>query len=145
MKELPNRNGYLRVHLSQNGKSKSCFVHRIIALTFIPNFENLPYIDHIDRNQTNNNVSNLRWATKSQNQLNRKFKPKNGFKGIRETHSGRYQSQIHNPETGKTEGLGTYDTKEEASQAYDKKAVEIHINSIAFLVLNNPVINNNNS
>ena len=54
--------GYLRVCLSKNGKSKMCRVHRLIAETFIPNPENKPTVDHIDRNKLNNFVGNLRWA-----------------------------------------------------------------------------------
>ena len=45
-------------------------VHRIVAETFIPNPENKPYVDHIDRNKYNNKVVNLRWATISENVKN---------------------------------------------------------------------------
>jgi len=45
-------------------------VHRLIGLNFIPNPENKPVIDHIDRNKLNNTLSNLRWATVQENRLN---------------------------------------------------------------------------
>jgi len=45
------------------------FVHRLVALTFIPNLENKPEIDHIDFNPLNNRVENLRWVTHSENQI----------------------------------------------------------------------------
>lgn len=46
-------------------------VHRLIAETFLENSDNLPVIDHIDRNPSNNDVSNLRWASYKTNVLNR--------------------------------------------------------------------------
>jgi len=45
-------------------------VHRLMAIAFIPNPDNLPEVDHIDRNKLNNNISNLRWVTKSDQLLN---------------------------------------------------------------------------
>ena len=48
------------------------YVHRIVAKAFIPNPENKPEIDHIDYNPLNNNVTNLRWVTHSENQIHSK-------------------------------------------------------------------------
>lgn len=57
-----DKDGYFTVGLWKNGKYKMCKVHRIVAETFIPNPENKPTVDHIDRNKLNNFVGNLRWA-----------------------------------------------------------------------------------
>lgn len=55
--------GYLFVNLkSDTGEMKGLRVSRLVALTYIPNPQNFPEVDHIDRNRTNNNVTNLRWA-----------------------------------------------------------------------------------
>ena len=70
MKQCPNTHGYKRVNLSRDGKKKTHDVHRLLGIHFIPNPENKGFIDHIDRCRTNNDVSNLRWATHSENGQN---------------------------------------------------------------------------
>lgn len=62
----PN-NGYLTVDLYDGNKSTKVTVHRLLAETFIPNTENKPCVDHKDGNRQNNTISNLRWATYSEN------------------------------------------------------------------------------
>lgn len=56
------KNGYCVVKLSNNGISKECKVHRLVAIAFIDNPNNLPYINHKDENKTNNHFSNLEWC-----------------------------------------------------------------------------------
>lgn len=51
----------------QTKEKKRIFVHRLVAETFIPNYENKPEIDHIDGNPLNNNISNLRWCNHCEN------------------------------------------------------------------------------
>lgn len=55
--------GYRAVTL--NGKNYN--VHRLVALAFIPNPQNLPHINHIDEDKLNNDVKNLEWCTASEN------------------------------------------------------------------------------
>lgn len=62
-----NRRGYQHVKLNKNGQYKLLRVHRLVAQAFIPNPHNYEDVDHIDENQQNNNVNNLRWCTHSQN------------------------------------------------------------------------------
>ena len=57
-----DKDGYLIVGLCKNGEQKKCKVHRIVAQTFIPNPQNLPQVNHIDENQSNNKVENLEWC-----------------------------------------------------------------------------------
>jgi hypothetical protein len=49
------------------GRDTKLWVHRIVAQTFIPNPDNLKYVDHKDNNGLNNKSSNLRWVTNSEN------------------------------------------------------------------------------
>jgi hypothetical protein len=63
---------YVRVCLNHQGKQYHRFVHRLVASAFIPNPENKPEVDHLDRDRRNNIVSNLRWATHQENSLNRR-------------------------------------------------------------------------
>ena len=87
-KAFPNSMGYLRAMLHKNKKEKNYFVHRLVANAFIPNPNNLPCIDHIDRNYLNNSADNLRWCTQKENcnnPLTRKYANiKNRSKEVKE-------------------------------------------------------------
>lgn len=62
--------GYLKVVLNKNGKKSRVKIHRLVAITFIPNPNNKSEIDHINTNVEDNRVDNLRWVTSSENKLN---------------------------------------------------------------------------
>lgn len=66
------KSGYRYITLCNNsGEFKSRPVHRLVALTWIPNPENKPFVDHIDRCPWNAKASNLRWCTAAENRQNR--------------------------------------------------------------------------
>lgn len=67
-----DKTGYMRVSLCRNGKKQKYAVHRIIALAFIPNPERKPVVDHINRDRSDNRLSNLHWATYKENMDNTK-------------------------------------------------------------------------
>ena len=90
LKQCNDKDGYLSVKLCIGGKQKKMLVHRLAALTFIPNPNNLPLIDHIDRNRCNNHVSNLRWVTHQGNMDNRKL-GKSGLRNIFIFKDGNYE------------------------------------------------------
>lgn len=59
--------GYKRINISIDGNHKTFSVHRLIALAFLTNQEEKEAINHKDGNKSNNHVSNLEWATGSEN------------------------------------------------------------------------------
>lgn len=59
--------GYVTVTLTTSQGKKGYSLHRLVAQTFIPNDDNKPYVNHIDGDKTNNQVSNLEWVSASEN------------------------------------------------------------------------------
>lgn len=66
-------------YLSVQLQGKNFQIHRLVAEAFIPNPQNKPTVDHIDKNPSNNNVKNLRWATLEEQCQNKNYinHPKN--------------------------------------------------------------------
>lgn len=61
-------NLYIVLNLKcKDGKRKRFLLHRLVASTFIPNFNNYPIVNHIDENRQNNCVENLEWCTQKHN------------------------------------------------------------------------------
>ena len=69
LKFSSNKKGYLKVHLcNESVKHKQHFVHRLVAEAFIPNPNNLPFINHKDECKQNNSWNNLEWCDNAYNQ-----------------------------------------------------------------------------
>lgn len=62
LKQANNGYGYLTVTLNRNAGRTTVKVHTLVAKAFLPNPNNLPTIDHINKNRADNRVENLRWA-----------------------------------------------------------------------------------
>ena len=62
-----NGRGYMTVQLYKNGKMKNEYVHRLVALAFIPNPNGLPQVNHKDEDKQNNYVDNLEWCDATYN------------------------------------------------------------------------------
>jgi len=71
MKPSINEDGYLKTSIYIENKRHKRYIHRLLAIQYIPNPDNLPEVDHIDRNRINNDLSNLRWVNKTQQNNNK--------------------------------------------------------------------------
>lgn len=67
LRPLKTKNGYLRVWICKNGEKEKCYIHRLVAQTFIHNPNNLPEVNHKDEDKTNNSVQNLEWCDQKYN------------------------------------------------------------------------------
>ena len=76
MTPMPNQKGYMRIFLINGTRHRWLRVHRLVAMAFIPNPNNLPQVNHKDGNKKNNCVDNLEWVT---NEENWEHAVRNGF------------------------------------------------------------------
>ena len=60
--------GYKMASMYFNSKSNKLSIHRLVAILYVSNPNNLPQVNHMDGNKKNNSVTNLEWMTNSQNQ-----------------------------------------------------------------------------
>jgi len=113
-----DRYGYLYIALSAKGKTKKFKIHRLMALTFIPNPLNKKEVNHKDGNPKNNLIYNLEWITHFENQAHKvlSWNRSSKFLGVsyyKTTKKWKAQIQVNK----KKIALGYYKTEEEAYQA----------------------------
>lgn len=123
------------VNIYNNGR-KHIQVHILVANHFLENIDNLPVIDHINRDILDNRAENLRWVTQSQNQLNRIKKPSTSsrFKGVNKVEQGgyiRWRSRI--TVNRKAIPLGHFKTELEAGKAYNDFIIQHSLEGFAIL------------
>ena len=84
------------------------------------------FVDHINRNRSDNRIDNLRVCTFAQNKMNtdKGGRGKSGYKGVFPLPNGKFQAQIG--VNGKSKYLGTFSSAKEAAVAYDLAAIEYH-------------------
>jgi len=126
--KIPNlnkQNGYYMVGLDNKDKGKKNLIHRLIALTFIPNPENKPCVDHINRNRQDNRIENLRWVSYMENNLNKELKLKGCIWLNKRKHNDKtyiyYRVSI-----GKL-NVGSFKSYEEAQEELNKKLKNINL------------------
>ena len=94
MKQSMHDKGYKTVALTKDGKTKTVFVHRIVAEAFIPNPDNLPMVNHMDEDKTNNFAENLEWCTASYNRTYGKAIEKHARKLRGKNHTEEHKQKI---------------------------------------------------
>lgn len=124
LKPIINTCGYLYGNLCKPGFHKKFLVNRLVGLAFIDTNWKFDF-DHIDRNKLNNHMTNLRPATRSQNQANSKIrKGTSKFKGVRfkndQYRNKPWEAQIKINQ--KNIHLGYFETEKEAALAYNEAA-----------------------
>lgn len=67
LKPQVQHNGYLAVNLYNKDGMKTCHIHRLVALAFLPNPCNLPQVNHINEDKSDNTTCNLEWCTAQEN------------------------------------------------------------------------------
>lgn len=67
LKQGNQSSGYRNVTIFAEGKGKTFNVHRLVALAFIPNPEELGYVNHLNEDKTDNRLENLEWCTQQAN------------------------------------------------------------------------------
>ena len=123
-----NGRGYLRCRLRQNNEYQCVYIHRAVAQAFVTaTSEDQNEVDHIDKDKSNNCVSNLRWATRSQNNSNisesrHKNKPSK-YKGVTLLKNKRWRARVVKDK--KEYHIGSYEHEIDAAKAYNTKALEL--------------------
>lgn len=62
-----DRAGYNTVRLNINGQTHTRYIHRIVAMAFVPNHMNKPFINHRNGDKLDNRPMNLEWVTHAEN------------------------------------------------------------------------------
>jgi len=128
------RNNYYCIGLYSDGKQIKYDIHRLVAIAFCDNNDNLNVVDHIDRNKHNNLYSNLRWVSSSTNNKNAKLRIRNnfGYNGVHYSNKKEKWIASYN-DLNKVRHRKSFNTKEEAL-TYRKEMEQLNGYTIGIIV-----------
>ncbi len=127
-------NGYQHVGLYQGRVRNTHRVHRIVAETFMEQPSGCEFVDHVDHDKLNNNVGNLRWCTRSENNRNatkRSDTMSSSYKGVC-WYAKKSKWIAYITADGKRHHLGYFDSEVQAAVAYNNAAIH-HFTEFACL------------
>lgn len=117
------QNKYLGVSWRNNGEHHSASIHRLKAEAFIPNPNNYPTVDHINRDKLDNRIENLRWVSWSEQNTNRSSVDRSLEKyGVSRTKNPKEYKRLNDHEYRKTH-LHEIKQKEKEYRDNHKKAI----------------------
>lgn len=129
IKKTERIDGYIKVRINYGDYVKNLFVHRLVAIAFIPNPDNLPQVNHIDGDKSNNTVTNLEWCTEKENQKHRievlhkdMIGENNPMFGVSGSKSPVYKGLIYQHDMKTGEIINSYEGSGEAAKAVNGKA-----------------------
>lgn len=114
--------GYWKVSLRHNNQTVRCYVHRLLAQTFIPNPKNLPTVNHKNGDRKDNRLVNIEWSSYVDQELHKNRIINKRKRGAFYQHNG-WISAI--TVDGKVIYLGRFKNKEDAHGAYYEKYIEV--------------------
>lgn len=143
---LESRKGaktYYKVTLCNNSVNKTVSLHRIIAEHFVPNPQNKKFVDHINRDKTDNKLENLRWVSMVENNRNKSKTVWGKTKLPQSTYKGVHWDNVKSKwvvrtvdKLGVNKNLGRFDDEKEAAKAYNDYIKEEYKDFSEFNYLN---------
>lgn len=120
-----NKGGYKCYNIRNENKTYFKTIHRLVAIAFLENNNNLDFVNHINKDKKNNKVDNLEWCNSRENNTHMKlsFSKSSKYVGVYFDKSrGKYYSTIKF--NGKQNFLGIFTIEEEARDAYNNALIK---------------------
>ena len=128
MKPHPDKDGYMRVGLREEGKLWTTSIHRLVMLAFVGPCPEGKQVDHENQIKDDNNLSNLRYVTSRQNCSNRTTKGSSKYIGV--CWNKKNQNWLAGIRiNGKKKHLGSFAEELDASNAYQEALAGLQKNN----------------